>query len=100
MVEFADQFSGMNKVMRKSMLVYGIGMMRETLIAGSSSQLCRTSGEDHDFAINFSKVMNEEKISGVFNLLDASLFHLERNANAKIEFLNLSLSIAEIFKSK
>ncbi len=100
MVEFADEFSSMNKVMRKSMLVYGIGMMRETLIAGSSSQLGRTSGEDHDFAINFSKVMNTNKISGVFNLLDASLFHLERNANAKIEFLNLSLSIAEIFKSK
>ncbi len=99
MVELSEEFAAMNKVMRKSMLAYSIGMMRETLITGSVPELSRIHGEDETFALNFSKVMDEEKIGSIFDAMGASMYHLERNANAKIEFLNLSILISDIFKS-
>lgn len=99
MVELSEEFAGMNKVVRKSMLAYSIGMMRETLITGTVPDLSHVNGEDQAFALNFSKVMDEEKIDNLFKVMGATMYHLERNANAKIEFLNLSLSISEIFKS-
>ncbi len=97
-VDMADEFGKMNKTMRKSVLDYGLSMMRETAISQTNPDLGRAEGEDLKFANNFGKVMDIAKIEEVMNLMNDSIYHLERNANAKIEFLNLSLEITKTFK--
>ena len=99
MVNMADQFGGMNKSLRKSVLYYGLSMMRETAISQSAPELSRSQGEDLKFATNFSKVMDIPKVEQIVSMLNESLYHLDRNANPKIEFLNLSLEISQTLKN-
>lgn len=98
MVDMADQFSRMNKTLRRSILNYGLSMMRETAISQFAPELSRTQGEDQEFTTNFSKVMDISKIEKIAEMLNNSMYHLDRNANAKIEFLNLSLEISQALK--
>jgi len=98
MVDLADQFSKMSKTLRKSVLQYGLSMMRETAILQRAPELGRAQGEGQTFATNFGKVMDLSKIESVVIKLNETIYHLERNANPKIEFLNLSLEIAETIK--
>ena len=94
----SDEFHGMNKVAQKSLLLYAMNMMRESLISQFVPSLKRVDGQEAAFIENFSKVMNESKVSAITQLLGEAHFHLERNAGARMVFLDLSLQIAAIIK--
>ena len=100
MVEWSDAFQKLNKLGQKSMFQYGLNIMREVLMLFfSKEKLSRMQGEELDFIENFGKVMNPEKVEFVTRQLNQAFYHLERNANPKILFLDLSLSIAKILRS-
>ena len=99
LVQFADEFHAMNKVARKSVLQYGINMLRESLVTMAADSLCRLEGEEKKFVQKFSKILSENKIIMMYEKINTSIYHLERNANAKIKFLNLSVSISRIFNN-
>lgn len=99
LVQFADEFHAMNKVARKSVLQYGINMLRESLVTMAADSLCRLEGEEKKFVQKFSKILSENKIIMIYEKINTSIYHLERNANAKIKFLNLSVSISRIFNN-
>ncbi|MGD1957556.1 MAG: ATP-binding protein [Fulvivirga sp.] len=98
MVKRADSFHAMNKVAQKSLLLYGITMLRESLIRNTVPDLARVSGEEGKFLENFSKVMNPDKVAAISEKLNEAHYHLERNASAKMMFLDLSLQISMIIK--
>ena len=98
MVQRSDTFHGMNKVAQKSLLAYGTNMMREAIIRQMAPELVRVNGQENQFIENFSKVINEEKVRTITPLLNEAQFHLERNASARITFLDLSLQISRIIK--
>lgn len=100
MVEWAEHYQKMNKVSQKSLLLYGLTMMRETLIANySPGNLQRLQGEELDFVKNFSKVINADKMEKITDNLNRAYYHLERNANPKILFTDLSLVIAGVIRN-
>ena len=100
MVEWADQYQKMNKVAQKTLLQYTLSMMRETLIFDySPGNLQRLQGEELAFVKNFSKVMTAEKVEMLTEKVNEAYYHLERNANAKILFTDLSLVIAKILRA-
>lgn len=100
LVLWADKFQKLNKISQKSLLQYGLSMMRETLITQYQVyELSRTSGEEIAFTNKFSKALSPDKVENISILLNKSFYFLERNANAKIVFLDLSLSIAKVFKT-
>lgn len=98
MVLKSDQFHSMNKTAQKSLLQYGINIMREALIASHAPELQRVSGSEASFVENFSKVMDADKIERISGLMNKAHYHLERNAAPKITFLDLSLNIAAVIK--
>lgn len=99
MVEMADEFHKMGKVAQRSLLQYGLSMMRESLLAtAQATEMHRVHGEEEKFIYNFSKVMTFEKVENMSKLYNDALYHLERNASAKITFLNLSIQIARLIK--
>ena len=101
LVELSEEFHTMNKVARKSVLQYSINIMRESLVANQAVELTRVDGHEKTFVQNFSKVLNTESIAGIYDLLNKNMYYLERNASAKMIFLNLSINISELFnKSK
>lgn len=100
LVEWAEKFQKMGKESQKSFLHYGITMTREALVwSYQEKQLVRLEGEELAFVEGFSKVINPGKAEILYNQLNDSLYHLERNANPKIVFLDTSLSIAGMIKS-
>jgi DNA polymerase-3 subunit delta' len=87
-------------------------MMRETLmllaaedlqddsgaVITAEKQLIRVLGEELKFVTNFSKVMNFEKVERISQLFSQAHYHLERNANPKIVFLDISLKIGQMIR--
>ncbi len=60
----------------------------------------RLPEEELDFVTKFSKVVTAEKIPTVQQHLEESMYHIERNANPKIVFLDLSLQLGQIMRRR
>ena len=95
LVDLSEQFHAMNKVTRKSVLQYAINVLRESLVESEVSELTRVDGHEQTFVKNFSKVLQVETISNIYELLNKSIYYLDRNASAKMVFLSLSIKISE-----
>ncbi|CAN5531779.1 hypothetical protein BH23BAC1_BH23BAC1_33360 [soil metagenome] len=101
LVEWSERFQKLNKISQKSLFQYGLNMMRETLVLQfDAHELTRTQGEELEFTRKFSKVLSPDQLENITDQLNKALYYLERNANAKIVFLDLSLSLARLFQSK
>lgn len=99
LVEMADAYQGLNKNAQRNLLVYALNIFRETLVFPyTGNEQLRLQGDEQTFVERFSKVMNADKIQQTVNLLNDSLYHLERNANPRIMFLSISLRLAGILR--
>ncbi|MEM7107990.1 MAG: DNA polymerase III subunit delta [Bacteroidota bacterium] len=98
MVQRAEFFHTLNKVAQKSLMLYATTMLRESLVRSVAPELTRVNGEEGRFLENFSRVMNADKVFSISEKLNEAYYHLERNASAKMLFLNLSLHISMIIK--
>ena len=77
------------------MLLAAEGLEENDTLITAEKKLIRLQGEELKFVTNFSKVMNFEKVERIAQLFNQGLFHLERNANPKIVFLDISLQIGQ-----
>ncbi len=99
LVNYSELFQKMTKEEQKALLQYGLQMMRETMVATvGPEKIMRSQGNEKVFVDNFSKVLPFVKTEQIVNFFNTSFFHLERNANAKILFLDLSLRIARLMR--
>ena len=95
----AEKFAALSKSAQKTLLLYGLEILRESLIAGQGEdKLLRMTGEEMVFVKKFSKTLNTNLIDKLAKKLSDSHYHLERNANAKIVFMNLSIIFSTSFK--
>lgn len=100
LVKMADEFQKKGKEFQKELLGVGSSLMRESLIySAEATQISRIPAEEEDFIQKFGKVFTAEKIMEVSPKLDEAQYHIERNANPKILFLDLSLTIAQIARA-
>ena len=99
LVTWSDNFQKMGKVAQKSLLAYGLSIMREVLVCSfEQPEMLRVEGEALAFVQNFSKVMDGKKIESITKAMDSAYYYLERNGSPRIVFLDLSLSIARMIK--
>ena len=101
LVNMMDSYSGQNKTSQKMLLQYGLDMMREALM----TQVLPDAGqklneEEFDFASKFGAALSAQKLEDISNRLGKAQYHLERNANPKIIFMDLSLSIGKVMNQK
>lgn len=95
----AEKFATLSKSAQKTLLLYGLEILRESLVAGQEEdKLLRMSGDEIVFVKKFSKTLNTNLIDRLAEQLSESHYHLERNANAKIVFMNLSIIFSNSFK--
>ncbi|PIQ47117.1 MAG: DNA polymerase III subunit delta [Cytophagales bacterium CG12_big_fil_rev_8_21_14_0_65_40_12] len=101
LVKMADEFQSGGKEFQKALLNSGNKVMRDTLIHQYGiEKLERIPEVEKGFVANFSKVFSPEKIAEVVPKIEEANYHIERNANPKILFLDLSIAIAQIARSK
>jgi DNA polymerase-3 subunit delta' len=98
LIDKSNEFHRSSKVAQKSTLAYFLNMLRDALIAQYSPNLLRVREEEKEFILKFSNAMNNEKLEFMIKEINSGLYHLERNANAKILFLDISLKISSIIR--
>jgi DNA polymerase III subunit delta' len=99
LVPLADEFDALTKESQKGLLEYGLKIIREIYLeCVGAEQLIKLEGSELVFVQKFSKVFKFENLDKITELISEAQYHIERNARAKITFLDLSLSISRFIK--
>ena len=100
MVDQAEEFSKTNKINQKGLFQYGLSILRDSLlIQNGASENLKINGEEREFISNFSKTLKLDKLQKLYEIMNSAFYHLERNGNPKIIFLDTSLQITSAFRS-
>lgn len=98
-IDFVDEISKLGRENQKNMLRYGVQLIRECIMMLSGAEsLVHLPSAELDFVKNFSKQLDLAKCEALVNELEKAHYHIERNANPKILFLDVSLQFVKILK--
>jgi DNA polymerase III subunit delta' len=100
-IAFVDQAAKLGRENQKNFLRYGISFIRECclLVAGAGSLVHLLPGE-LETAQKMTSVMDTAQAQAISEELEKAHYHVERNANPKILFLDVSLQIIKVLKFK
>lgn len=94
-----EELSGAGRENQKSFLLYALNMMRQLLLLRlGMTDLVHLQQAEQDFAGKFVTRYTSDQITASIALFEDAHYHVERNANPKILFLDLSLQLVLIFK--
>ena len=93
-----EWFNTLSKIKKRTFLTYSLKLMREALVSSIDESLSKISDEEMSFIANFRKTLKQKEFEEIIILLDENIRYLDRNANPKILFLDLSIKIANLFK--
>ena len=97
--QLTEQFNQLGKDAQKNLFLYGLSTFREALVFKSGSlNLIRASEHKLKFIQGFAGTLDINKMDDFYTLYNDAIYHLERNANAKIMFMDISLKLALLFK--
>ena len=99
--KWVDKIASMGRKHQKLFLSYAIKMIRECLILNfGSSNLLKTNEKEYAFISKFSPFIHEGNSVNIIEELEKSIKAINRNANAKILFFELSLQMVKFLKVK
>ena len=93
-----DWFNDLSKIRKRAFLMYSFKMLREALVSKIDLSLVKISEEEKKFITNFRQTLDVESLEDMVLLLDKYVRYLDRNANPKILFLDLSIKISNFFQ--
>ncbi|WP_437919397.1 ATP-binding protein [Sphingobacterium sp. LRF_L2] len=94
-----EEFPKLGRENQKNFLLYAINMLRQIVLTQQGlRQLVLLQGQELDFVSKFSKSFSADQLAYAIDLLEKTHYKVERNANPKILFLDLSLQLVLIFK--
>lgn len=100
MVERAEAFFRINKINQKGLFQYGLSILRDSLLMqNGASEFVNAFGSENEFVSKFSQTLDFSKLEKLYGLLNTAFYHLERNGNTKIIFLDTSLQITSVFRN-
>lgn len=100
-ISAADYFAKMGREEQKGLMTYALHLIRQcTLQWQDVPQLVTAIGEEMEFVTKFSKLLSADNADGIRNELESAHKHLERNANPKVLFLDLSYRLGELLRMK
>jgi DNA polymerase-3 subunit delta' len=98
---FVDQAAKMGRENQKNFLRYGISFIRECcLLMAGAGNLVHLPAQELETAQKMTNVMNTAMAQAISTELEKAHYHVERNANPKILFLDVSLQIIKILNFK
>jgi DNA polymerase-3 subunit delta' len=102
LIDFTEQLAKLGRENQKNFLQYGMCFIRECgmLISGAGS-LVHLPEKELIVAQNMAnKVLTMAMVEVIADELDKAHYHVERNANPRILFLDVSLQLVKILKFK
>ncbi len=99
LVKQAEQFDGFGREKQKGLLEYGLHTCRDMLLfQHGAGALLRLPDAELTFVRNFAGVLNPTQIEQIVAELTKAMYHLERNARAKMIILDMSLTFARLIQ--
>lgn len=99
-VKWVEENSKLGREKQKQFLSYFIHLLSICVHLANSPVQPSVSEEELDFATRLLKLISTEQIEAMVDELNQSIYHIERNANAKILFMALTLKIYHIIRDK
>ncbi len=102
LISFTDQAASWGRENQKNFLKYGISFLREcSLLLSGAGELVKLPARTLDTAKKLSThVLTLNMAEALIEELEKAHYHIERNANPKILFLDVSLQLVKTIKFK
>jgi len=101
LVQWVESFAGLGREKQKYFVQYALHFMREYLVLKmTGGEKVRLLNNELKTASNLTKVIEWEQAERLISLLNDSFYHIERNANPKILFLDVSINMHKILRKK
>ncbi|GAA4376476.1 DNA polymerase III subunit [Hymenobacter koreensis] len=92
----ADNFQKLGRENQKEFLQYALSLTRKVLLYGLDPQLVpHLPAQEHTFISRFCQFVHRLNADDLTRELNDAHFHIERNANPRIVFVDTSLQLAE-----
>lgn len=99
MVRSTEAFAQLGRENQKQFLHYGLHFLREMMsLVTTGNANMRLREAEFATAQNMAKVLDFQKIAQIAELFNDSIYHIERNANPRILFLDASIQINQIMR--
>lgn len=93
-----EWFNSLSKIKKRTFLTYTLKLMREALVSKIDESLSRISESEMSFVSKFRTTLDSNELEYIITSLDENIRFLDRNANPKILFLDLSIKISDLFR--
>lgn len=93
LVKRSEDFSKSGKALQKGTLSYALSLIRNAVIHTAGQNIPSLSEAESAFIQKFGDKLGMKRLESVYQLANEALLHLERNSNARITHLNLSMDI-------
>jgi len=98
---WVDKMAGVGRENQKNFLTHVVQLTRQTLMLNLNlPDLVKLSQTDKELLKKFSQFVNAGNCDDLLNAFDKAYYALERNANAKMLFLNLSFRVSSLLNRK
>lgn len=97
-VKWVEDISKLGREKQKQFLRYYIHLLEQAVRVRVSGDAVAISEKEKDFAQRFNRIADLAKQEAMMKEIDAAIYHLERNANAKILFHALTIKLYHIIQ--
>jgi len=99
-IKLTEETAKLSKEKQKDYLMFMLKVIRDNfLICEGAGSKVVSRPEEVEFNSKFHPYINQRNVFTIVSEIEKAHFHLERNGNAKIIFLDMMLSIARVIKS-
>jgi DNA polymerase-3 subunit delta' len=99
--DLCEEFQALGREQQKALLAQSSGILRKVLmyrtIPDSKDKLLK---EELDFVHKFSQFITADNSAGMLQAMNDAHYHIERNANARITFTDLSFKLSDFVLSE
>lgn len=95
-----DEFAKKGRENQKGFLQHSLTIIRECLMFNTFNKVRLAEKKEEQFVRNFASYIHEENTLAIFDRLEKAIKNIERNANPKIIFYELSLQMMRLLKVK
>ena len=92
-----DEIAAAGRERQKNFLNYALHIMRESLVLNyADTSLIRLGADEQEFVKKFSPFIHATNVERFIEELNTAHYHMERNANPKILFMDLAFKFNEL----
>jgi len=96
-MSWIDEISAAGRERQKNFLNYTLHIMRESIVMNTSTkEMVKLNAKETEFVTKFAPFIHLKNIEILVDELNKAYYHMERNANAKILFMDLAFKFNEL----